>query len=100
LVEIGSFAAARAVRRDRATTARTEATAITAPTFGCRVYAASVSCVTLRSGPICPQPARCGSAAPIGAMAAAIRSATTAAQITVGTTRTWLRTPTCPSGRR
>ena len=32
--------------------------------------------------------------------AAAIRSATTDEQITVGTTRRWLRTPTRPSARR
>jgi len=40
------------------------------------------------SGPSWPQPAVCGSAVPIGATAAATRSATTDAQITVGTTST------------
>ena len=35
----------------------------------------------------------CGSAVPIGATAAATRSATTDEQITVGTTNKWLRTP-------
>ena len=33
-------------------------------------------------------------------VAAAMRSATTDEQITVGTTSTWLRVPTRPSGRR
>ena len=60
----------------------------TAPTFGCPQYAASVSCVSAMSGPSWPQPARCGSATDTGAADAAMRSATTAEQITVGTTST------------
>jgi hypothetical protein len=50
--------------------------------------AARVSWARDISGPSCPHPARCGSAVPIGPIDAAIRSATTEEQITVGTTRT------------
>src|SRR6185436_4761344 len=51
------------------------------------------------SGPSWPQPARCGSATTDPGSASAMRSLTTDAQMTVGTTRTWLRTPTRWSGR-
>ena len=40
------------------------------------------------SGPICPQPARCGNVTMAPGRASAIRSETTAAQTTVGTTST------------
>ena len=51
-------------------------------------------------GPELPAAGEVRQAVPIGCVAAATRSATTDEQITVGTTSTWLRVPTRPSGRR
>ena len=79
---------ASSASRCATTCSHPSATTMTAPTFGWRQYAASVSWVSARSGPSCPHPARCGSAAPTGAIDAAMRSATTAEQMTVGTTST------------
>src|SRR6185436_18310709 len=100
MVSAGLPAARAASTSISATTcSHPSATTSTAPTLGCAQYAASVVCVSCMSGPSCPQPARCGSATTDDGSASAMRSLTTDAQITVGTTSTWFRTPTRWSGR-